>query len=129
MTTKELTRRQMRWAEKLFEYNFKIMYQSGAKNVKADALTRKSDDKPTGLTDERLTYQHQVLLTPERLQICVTEPESDAFIHDRILFANQKDDDCIALRTAKDEDRTTYKGVRLRRCSVKEEILYCQDRL
>ena len=66
MTIKELTRRQVRWAEKLSEYNFKIMYQSGTKNVKADALTRKSEDRPKG-TDERLTYQHQVLLTPDRL--------------------------------------------------------------
>ena len=56
MTTKKLIRRQMRWAEKLFEYNFKIMYQFNAKNVKVDVFTRKSDDKFTELTDERLIY-------------------------------------------------------------------------
>ncbi|SLM34530.1 retrotransposon nucleocapsid protein [Lasallia pustulata] len=44
MTSKELTRRQVRWAEKLSEYNFKIMYQTGAKNIKADALTQFADN-------------------------------------------------------------------------------------
>ena len=37
---KELTRRQARWAEKLADFNFKIMYRSGKSNGKADALTR-----------------------------------------------------------------------------------------
>ncbi len=40
MHTKELTRCQARWAEKLADNNFKIRYQSGKSNGKADALTR-----------------------------------------------------------------------------------------
>ena len=101
------------------------MYQFDAKNVKVDALTRKSDDKFTELTDERLIYQHQILLILERLQICVIESRFNAFIHNRIFFINQKNDDCIALRTIKNENRTTYKEIRLRRCFVKKKILYC----
>lgn len=40
MTTKQLTRRQARWAEFLSEYQFKIAYRPGAANGKADMLTR-----------------------------------------------------------------------------------------
>ena len=39
MTTKELTRRQVQWAEKLSEFNFVIIPQPGKQNGKADALT------------------------------------------------------------------------------------------
>ncbi|SLM35306.1 hypothetical protein LPUS_04492 [Lasallia pustulata] len=56
MTSKELTCQQVCWAEKLSEYNFKIMYQTGAKNVKADALTCKLRDKPINEEDDWLKY-------------------------------------------------------------------------
>ena len=39
MTSKELTRQQVHWAEKLSEYNFKITYQTGAKNIKVSGAT------------------------------------------------------------------------------------------
>ncbi|SLM38946.1 reverse transcriptase domain protein [Lasallia pustulata] len=97
MTSKELTCRQVRWAENLSEYNFKIIYQTGAKNVKADALTRKPGDKPINEEDDRLKYQHQTILTPDRLEISVLEPDPEAPIHDRILNVNW--DDCQGHRT------------------------------
>jgi len=40
-TTKILNRSQVRWAEILSEFNFKIVYCSGEKNGKADALSRR----------------------------------------------------------------------------------------
>ncbi len=52
MTSKELTRRQARWAEKLSEYNFKIIYQLGKQNLKADALTRMPNAKPVRTDDD-----------------------------------------------------------------------------
>jgi hypothetical protein len=39
-TTKELTRRHMRWSETLSGYNFRIVHQKGRDNVAADALSR-----------------------------------------------------------------------------------------
>lgn len=42
-TTKELNRRQVRWAEFLSEFNFKISYRPGNENGRADALSRRSD--------------------------------------------------------------------------------------
>jgi predicted ATPase len=38
-----LNRRQVRWAEELASYRFKIYYRKGNKNGKADALNRRSD--------------------------------------------------------------------------------------
>ena len=42
-TTKVLNRRQVRWAEELASYRFKIHYRKGSENGKADALSRRSD--------------------------------------------------------------------------------------
>ncbi|KAH9275642.1 hypothetical protein BASA83_001931 [Batrachochytrium salamandrivorans] len=43
MTTKQLTRRQARWAELLSEYDFRLSYRSGSHNGKADHLSRRPD--------------------------------------------------------------------------------------
>lgn len=53
MTTKNLSRRQARWSKYLSRFNFKIVYQPGKMNGKADALTRRSGDLPTD-EDERV---------------------------------------------------------------------------
>ncbi|SLM35328.1 retrotransposon nucleocapsid protein [Lasallia pustulata] len=124
MTSKELTRRQVRWAEKLSEYNFKIMYQTGAKNIKADALTRKPGDKPINEEDDRLKYQHQTILTPDRLKISVLEPDPEAPIHDRILNANWDDEECSAFCKAIANKRKAFNRILMANCSVRDGILY-----
>ena len=96
MTTKKLTCCQVHWAEKLSKYNFKIMYQTEIKNVKTDTLTHKLKDKSTDLKDECCKYQHQVLLTSNWLKIQMLESDSEASVHNRILFANQEDEKCTA---------------------------------
>jgi hypothetical protein len=42
-TTKELNKRQTRWAEFLSEFNFRIIYRKGSENGRADALSRRTD--------------------------------------------------------------------------------------
>jgi len=44
MTTKLLSRRQVRWSEFLFQFNFKIMYHLNELNTWVDAFTRRSED-------------------------------------------------------------------------------------
>ena len=68
MTTKKLMPRQTRWAEFLSEFNFIISYQSGKKNDKANALTRKPGNRLTNKEDEQLEHQMQVLLPSERFE-------------------------------------------------------------
>ena len=80
MTTKKLTPRQARWAEFLSEFNFVVTYQSGKKNDKADALTRKPNERPANEEDERQEHRMQVLLPSERVElqpIKVNEPHAE----------------------------------------------------
>ena len=46
-TTKELNKRQIRWAEELADYDFEIHYRKGSENGRADALSRRSDHLPS----------------------------------------------------------------------------------
>ncbi len=54
MKDKELSRRQMRWVQKLADFNFKIMYRSDKQNIKINVLTRWADFVPRDLDDERV---------------------------------------------------------------------------
>ena len=66
MTTKVLTSKQVRWMERLSEFNFLIRYTTGKSNQKADILSRREQD---------IAIQHRVkadsrsrlLLAPDRL--------------------------------------------------------------
>lgn len=55
MSNKNLSKRQVWWAEYLFSYNFYITYQPGKKNMKPDTLKRRYGDLPSQ-GDER--YQN-----------------------------------------------------------------------
>ena len=61
MTSKLLNRRQARWSEFLSRFNFKIIFQPGHANGKADALTRRSGDRPEE-GDERKKMMEQTVL-------------------------------------------------------------------
>ena len=58
ITTKKLTLRQVKQAEFLSKFNFVINYQSGKKNDKADALTKKPKKQLTN--DENKQYKHSI---------------------------------------------------------------------
>ena len=70
-TTKELTRRQARWAEVLSQYDFKIMHCRGNENGQADVLSQQPDYEiknkkvdPAILQknkDGSISYNHPVL--------------------------------------------------------------------
>lgn len=63
MKKQQLTERQMRWALELSRYRFKIVHQPGAKAIVPDALSRRDQDLPKGLDDERLQGRLHQLLT------------------------------------------------------------------
>ena len=67
MTTKQLNRRQARWADFFSEFNFKIMYRPGKQGEKPDTLTRRSQDLPKGFEDIREQHQFQPLLQEHQL--------------------------------------------------------------
>ena len=66
MTTKQLTSRQAKWAEALSEYYFMIMYRSGKKNGKADALTRR-DDEVEAQNGVKTEYRTKAILSQDQV--------------------------------------------------------------
>lgn len=83
-TTKILNRRQVRWAEQLAPFYFKIHYRRGNENGKADALSRRTDyveGKPE-LSPAVLRQNDNGTLGPNRPQII---EELDAPWEERIL--------------------------------------------
>ena len=131
MTSKKLTPRQVRWAEILADYNIQIQYQSGAKNAKADALTRMPGYRPDE-DDERQRYREQVLLPPSRIKInaigmCPVDAVDD--LYDRVLKANKNDEDCNAYREALKAEETTHDGISLENCETRDEALFKNDNL
>ena len=58
MTTKELSRRQVRWSEFLSQFDFVFKSRLGKDNTKPDALTRRPRDLPLDDSDPRLTFQN-----------------------------------------------------------------------
>lgn len=67
MTTKQLSRRQVRWAEFLSQFDFAIRFRPGKQGGKPDLLTRRSQDIPSSNTDERVTYMNQTLLNKKNV--------------------------------------------------------------
>src|SRR5882724_1689366 len=64
MTTKVLSRQQVRWAEELLYFDFIIIYHPGTKNGKADALSRRPDyeENAPKLTPWSLLKPEQMIL-------------------------------------------------------------------
>lgn len=71
MTTKALSRRQVRWSEFLSQYDFVIKAIPGKDNILADSLTRRSQDLPKDGSDVRVKFQNQTLLKPENVDLAV----------------------------------------------------------
>ena len=66
-TTKQLNRRQARWAKFLLEFNFRVTYRPGKKGEKPDTLTKLAQDKPRGFDNARQQHQIQTLLKANQL--------------------------------------------------------------
>jgi len=71
LTTKKLNQKQVRWAEILIKYHFKIEHVKESDNAKADTLSRKKElqrnNKVSGTlfkesSNERIKYNHPQLL-------------------------------------------------------------------
>ncbi len=66
MTTKQLSARQVRWAEFLSQFHFEIAFRAGKQNEKADALTRREQDvKAQEAVMKESRYQ--TFLQPEQI--------------------------------------------------------------
>ncbi len=155
MIIKKLIRWQTKWAEKLFEYNFKIIYQSEKQNLKADVLIRMSDVKSVESNDDWKLYQHQMLLSASTFELQSIEDDQDLtqillifdsdskqkskanensieemiFIQNQIIVENQMNQQCINIWTIIEQNRKTCQDMSLDNCRVLNEVLWKNDRL
>jgi len=155
MIIKKLIRRQTKWAEKLFEYNFKIIYQSEKQNLKAETLIRMSDVKSVESNNDWKLYQHQMLLSASTFELQSIKDDQDLtyillifdsdlkqkskanenlieemiFIQNRIIVENWINQQCINIRTVIEQNRRTCQDMSLDNCRVLNEVLWKNDRL
>ncbi len=67
MITKKLNRKQTRWVEFLFEFDFKIMYRSKKQKEKFDALNKRKQNLSFEINDFRKKHQRQTMLKDDQL--------------------------------------------------------------
>ncbi len=155
MIIKKLIRRQTRWAEKLFKYNFKIIYQSEKQNLKADVLIRMSNVKSVESNDDWKLYQHQMLLSASTFELQSIKDDQDLTqillifdsdlkqkskanedlieemisIQNWIIVENWMNQQCIDIQTVIEQNRRTCQDMSLNNCKVLNEVLWKNDRL
>ncbi len=129
MKDKKLSRRQMRWVQKLADFNFKIMYRSDKQNIKINALTCWADFVPRDLNDECIQYQRTTILTLNWMKIADLEKNNDQSIYKQILETNEIDENCTLLREAIARDKAQYEDIKLKNCRTQNEILYHDSQL
>ncbi len=118
MKDKKLSRRQMRWVQKLADFNFKIMYRPDKQNIKIDALTRRADFVPRGFNDECIWYQRTTILTLNQMKIADLEKNNDLSIYRQVLDVNEIDENCTLLREAIARDEAQYEDIKLKNCQT-----------
>ena len=67
--TKELSPRQIRWAEFLAPFNFRIHYVKGKENARADALSRRPDHKGNEKIDAAPLFREKDGILEHGIQI------------------------------------------------------------
>ena len=67
MITKQLNRRQAKWAEFLSEFNFKISYRPEKKGEKPDTLTKLAQNRLKKVNDLQQQHQFQTVLKASQL--------------------------------------------------------------
>ena len=70
LTTKKWNPRQVRWAQELANFNFKIVYCPGTRGGKPDALSRRPEYRP----EEGAEHTQQSILKSEHFQVTLIRP-------------------------------------------------------
>ncbi len=129
MKDKELSRNQMRWVQKLADFNFKIMYQSDKQNIKINALTCWADFVFRDFDDEHVCYQWIIILTLNWMKIADLKKNVSESIYKQVLDVNEINENCTLLREAKIRDEAQCKNIKLKNCWVQNKILYKDSQL
>jgi len=74
LTKKVWNQRQIRWAQELTNYNFKIVYRPGSRGGKPDALSRRPEYRP----EEGARHSEQSILKLEHFEISIIHQKRNA---------------------------------------------------
>jgi hypothetical protein len=138
MTIKKLNKRQVRWAEFLAKFDFKIIYQSKKKNDKANSLTRRFEDRfdENDDSNDRNKHMHQTILSAEKIDSRIVQKLNDTkkenfelSLFDKIKLANQKNSTCEAIRKTIRIKKKSFDEMLLKRFESIENILFFKKKL
>ena len=129
MKDKELSKYQMRWVQKLTDFNFRIMYWSDKQNIKINALTHQADVVLRDSEDECIHYQWIIILTSNQMKIADLKKNINESIYKQILETNEIDKNCTLLRETIAKDETQYEDIKLKNYQTQNEILYHDSQL
>ena len=108
LTTKVWNQGQIRWAQPLAFYNFKIVYRPGKRGGKPDALSRRPEYRP----EKGATHREQSILKPDHVHISLVQighdQEDEGYESD---ISEQDDSPKIKLLSSK--AKMTTKGLRM----------------
>ena len=79
--------------------------------------------------DVRNKYQHQIILTFDRLKIQTTKFKKKFFIYDRILKINKIDEICFKYRRIIIRNRIVFREIKLNECHERKRVLYRDEKL
>lgn len=98
MTIQKLTEQQMHWFLILSCYNFSILYLPGKLNERVDTLSRREQDMPENVSNERVQYCMTQMIRPEMLSkpvqvapVAVSEVPETPVIRSRDVFGETVD--------------------------------------
>ena len=100
LTTKVWNRRQVRWAQRLADYNFKIIYRPGARGGKSDALSRRWEYRP----EEGAEHNERSILKPEHFGLSLS-------------YADDEDE-----RDVSEPEQVLQQAIRIKRLSAKATL-------
>ena len=128
MKNKQLTRRQAKYLNILFDFNFKIIFRADKTNIKADALIRMFDSHLEN-DDERIRQQHQIILISNRMQILINSMNENGSTFDRIVQANKRNKLCREFRKILTANVIAHNSIKFRNCRNVDDVLYMKNRL
>ena len=129
---RDLSRRQIRYLDMLFEYNIKIIYRLRSQNLKVDAFTRIIECKFIDLINKRLKQQHQIIFILNRLNLDDIEFEINVindFFYYKMFETNKVDNECNEIRETIINDKEKLRNIIFNKCVITNDILYHRNRL
>ena len=123
-----MIRRQTKYLNILFDFNFKIIFRTNKTNIKIDALTRMFDFHFKN-ENEKIRQQHQIILISNRMQILINSMNENDFTFNRIDQTNKRNEFCQKFYKILIANVIVHDDIKLRNCRNVDDVLYMKNKL